>query len=141
MPIPHAPTTAIQVEAAGQRYRQTDAFVYLGGTVTEAPGVTTEIQRRIRACWMRVKKYSTQLYDRPTAAIALKTRMAKAEAIEALLYGSTTWTPAKETTANSGRRTTASSCESSAKRVPCRPTTAYARTRVRSNERTARVSR
>ena len=62
-------------------------------TVTEAPGVTTEIQRRIRACWMRVKKYSTQLYDRPTAAIPLKTRMAKAEAIEALLYGSTTWTP------------------------------------------------
>ena len=55
--------------------------------------MTIEIQRRIRACWMRVKRYSTQLYDRPTAAIALKTRMAKAEAIEALLYGSMTWTP------------------------------------------------
>ena len=49
--------------------------------------------------------------------------------------------PAKETTANSGRRTTASSCESSAKRAPCEPTTAYARTRARSNARTARVSR
>ena len=92
MPPPRTSTATVEVEAAGQRYRQTDSFVYLGGTVTEAPGVSAEIRRRIRACWANIKKYSTQLYDRPTAAITLKTRMAKAEAIEALLYGSVTWT-------------------------------------------------
>ena len=45
---------------------------------------------------MRVKKYAVQLYDRPTVPLDLKARMVKAEAVEALLYGSVTWTLRQE---------------------------------------------
>ena len=92
MPPPRAPVEKMWIEAAGQRYNQTDSFVYLGGTVSETPDVSAEISRRTRACWMRVKRYAVQLYDRPTVPLDLKARMVKAEAVEALLYGSVTWT-------------------------------------------------
>ena len=42
---------------------------------------------------MRVKKYAVQLYDHPTVLLDLKARIkkrVKAEAVEALLYGSVT---------------------------------------------------
>ena len=45
---------------------------------------------------LRVKKYAVQLYDRPTVPLDLKARMTKAEAVEALLYGSVTWTLPQE---------------------------------------------
>ena len=66
--------------------------MYLRGIVSETPDVSTEISRWTRACWMRVKKYAVQLYDRPTVPLDLKARMVKAEAAEALLYGSVSWT-------------------------------------------------
>ena len=46
--------------------------------------LSVKIARRTRACWMRIRRYS------------LKTRMVKAEAIEALLYGCSTWTLRQE---------------------------------------------
>ena len=58
MPLPRAPVEKMRIEASGQRYNQTDSFAYLGGTVSETPGVSAEISRRTRACWMRVKKYA-----------------------------------------------------------------------------------
>ena len=54
MPPPRAPVEKMRIEAAGQRYNQTDSFVYLGGTVSETPDVSAEISRWTRACWMRV---------------------------------------------------------------------------------------
>ena len=45
---------------------------------------------------LRVKKYAVQLYDRPTVPLDLKARMVKAKAVEALLYGSVTWTLRQE---------------------------------------------
>ena len=69
MPTPRAPVEKMRIEAAGQRYNQTDSFVYLGGTVSETSDVSAEISRRTRACWMRVKKYAVQLYDRPTVPL------------------------------------------------------------------------
>ena len=45
---------------------------------------------------MRVKKNAVQLYDRPTVPLDLNVRMVKAEAVEALLYGSLTWTLRQE---------------------------------------------
>ena len=87
MPPPRTPRTMVRVEAAGQTYKQVQSFAYLGGAVTESPGMFVEIDRRTRACWMRIRRYLWELHDQPKVALSLKTRMVKAEAIEALLYG------------------------------------------------------
>ena len=52
MPIPRTPATKIVFNATGQQYHQTTCFTYLGGTVTEIPILSNEIDRRIRAGWM-----------------------------------------------------------------------------------------
>ena len=87
----------MQIEAAGQTYKQVQSFTYyLGGAVTEVPDMSVEIARRTRACWMRIRRYLRELYDQPKVALSLKIRMAKTEAIEALLYGYSTWTLRQE---------------------------------------------
>ena len=97
MPPPRTPRTMVQIEAAGQTYKQVQSFTYLGGAVTEVPDMSVEIARRTRACWMRIRRYLRELYDQPKVALSLKTRMVKAEAIEeALLYGCSTWTLRQE---------------------------------------------
>ena len=95
MPPPRTPGT-VRIEATGQYYKQVQSFTYLGGTVTEIPDMSVEIARWTRACWMRIRRYSRELYGQPKIAISLKTRMVKAEAIEALLYGCSTWTLRQE---------------------------------------------
>ena len=96
MPPPRTPRTMVRIEAAGQIYKQVQSFTYLGGAVTETPDMPVEIARRTRACWMRIRRYSRELYGQPKVALSLKTRMVKAEAIEALLYGCSTWTLRQE---------------------------------------------
>ena len=64
--------------------------------MTEIPDMSVEIAGRTRACWMRIRRYSRELYGQPKVALSLKTRMVKAEAIEALLYGCSTWTLRQE---------------------------------------------
>ena len=91
MPPPRTPPTMVLIESAGQIYKQVQPFTYLGGAVTEAPDMSVEIARRTCACWMRIRRYSRERYDPPKVALSLKTRMVKAEAIEALLYGCSTW--------------------------------------------------
>ena len=44
---------------------------------------------------MSFNRYRTELYDRPTASLHLKTRMVKSEVVEALLYGCAAWNPLK----------------------------------------------
>ena len=90
------PRTMVQIEAARQTYKQVQPFTYLGGAVTEVPDMSVEIARRTRACWMRIRRYLRELYDQPKVSLSLKTRMVKAEAIEALLYGCSTWTLRQE---------------------------------------------
>ena len=92
MPPPRTPRTMVRIEAAGQTYKQVQSFTYLGGAVTETPYMSDEIARQTRACWMRIRRYSRELYSQPKVALSLKTRMVKAEAIEAFLYGCSTWT-------------------------------------------------
>ena len=91
-----SPRTMVQVEAAGQTYKQVQSLTYLRGAVTEVPHMSVEIARRTRACWMRIRRYKRELYDQPKVALSLKTRMVKAEATEALLYGCSTWTLRQE---------------------------------------------
>ena len=72
------------------------SFTYLGGTVTETPNLSDDIDRRIRAGWMSFECYTRELYDRPKASLLpLKARMVRSEVVEALLYGCVTWTPLK----------------------------------------------
>ena len=92
MPPPRTPRTMVRIEAAGQIYKQVQFFTYLGDAVTETPGMSVEIARWTRACWMRIRRYSRDLYGQPKVELSLKTRMVKAEAIEDLLYGCSTWT-------------------------------------------------
>ena len=93
---PRKPRTMVQVGAAGQTYKQVQPFTYLGGAVTEVPDMCVEIARRTHACLMRIRRYLRELYDQPKVALSLKTRMVKAEAIEALLYGCSPWTLCQE---------------------------------------------
>ena len=78
--------------------------------MTEVPDMSVEIARRTRAGWMRIRRYLRELYDQPKVALFLKTRMVKAEAIEALLYGSDAvrGSFARNTTPNSAPYTTES---------------------------------
>ena len=92
MPPPRTPRTMAQIEAAGQIYKQVQPFTYLGGAVTETPDMSVEIARRTRACWTRIRGYSRELCGQPKVALW----MVKAEAIEALLYGCSTWTLRQE---------------------------------------------
>ena len=89
---PHTTSNALRIEAAGQRYKQTTEFVYLGGAISESADLDIEIKRRIGAAWASVRKYSSQLYDRRNARLSLKIRLFKAELMEAMLYGCATWT-------------------------------------------------
>ena len=86
-------TAIFSVEAAGQVYNQTNEFVYLGGNVNHNADLSIEVDRRIRYAWCSFRKYTLELYDRPSAPLELKIRMLRAEVLETMLYGCVTWSP------------------------------------------------
>ena len=87
-------STAISsVKAAGQVYKQTNEFVYLGGNVNHNANLSIEIDRRIRNVWYNFRNYTLELYDRPSAPLELKLRMLRAGVLETMLWGCVTWSP------------------------------------------------
>ena len=86
-------TTTFSVKAAGHVYNQTNEFVYLGGNVNHNADLFIEVDRRIRNAWYSFRKYTLELYDRPSAPHELKIRMLRAELLETMLYGCVTWSP------------------------------------------------
>ena len=66
----------------------------------ETPDMSVEIARWTRAYRIRIRRYLCELYDQPKVALSLKIKMVKAQAIEALLYGCSTWTLHQEHKAN-----------------------------------------
>ena len=86
-------TATFSVEAAGQVYNQTNEFVYLGGNVNQNADLSLEVDRRVRNAWRSFRKYTLDLYDRPSAPLELKIRMLRAEVLETMLYGCVTWSP------------------------------------------------
>ena len=85
-------TATFSVEAAGQVYNQTNEFVYLaGGNVNHNADLSIEVDRRIRNAWCSFRKYTLELYDRPSAPLEPKIRMLRAEVLETMLYGCVTW--------------------------------------------------
>ena len=81
------------VEAADEVYNQTSEFVYLGRNDNHSADLFIEVDRRIRNVWCSFRKYTLELYDRPSAPLELKIRMLGAEVLETLLYGCVTWSP------------------------------------------------
>ena len=100
-------TAIFSVEAVGQVYNQTNEFVYLGENVNRNANLSIEVDRRIRNAnlsievdrrirnaWCSFRKYTLELYDRPSAPLELKIRMIlRAEVLETMLYGCVTWSP------------------------------------------------
>ena len=86
-------TATFSVEAAGQVYNKTDEFVYLGGNVNHNADLSIEVDRRIRNAWCSFRKYTLELYGRPSAPLELKIRKLRAEVLETMLYGCVTWSP------------------------------------------------
>ena len=72
-------------------YNQTNEFVYLGGNVHHNADLSIEVARRIRNAWCSFRKYTLELYDRPSAPLELKIRMLRAEVLETMLFGCVTW--------------------------------------------------
>ena len=74
-------------------YNQTNEFVCLGGNVNHNADLSVEVDRRIRNAWCSFRKYTLELYDRPSALFELKIRMLRAEVLETIMYGCVTWSP------------------------------------------------
>ena len=89
---PGAAEQALVIEAAGQTYKQTDKFVYLGGAISSTGDIQPELKRRIGYAWGSLKKYNRQVYNNVEVPLADKIRLLNAEALEILLYGCVTWT-------------------------------------------------
>ena len=83
-------TAIFSVEVAGQVHNQTNEFVYLGGTVNYNADLFADVDRRIRNAWCSFRKYTLELYDRPSAPLKLKIRMLRVEVLQTVLYGCVT---------------------------------------------------
>ena len=86
-------TATFSVEATGQVYNLTNEFVYLEGNVNHNANLSIQVDRRLRNAWCSFRKYTLELYDRPSAPLELKIRMLRAEVLETILYGCVTWSP------------------------------------------------
>ena len=86
-------TATFSVEAAGHVYNQTNEFVYLGGNVNQNADLSIEVDRCVRNAECSIRKYTLELYDRPSAPLELKIRMLIAEVLKTMLYGCVTWSP------------------------------------------------
>ena len=67
------------INAAGQVYKQTIDFVYLGGAITADRDLSIEITRRLQGAWACFQRYKIKIYDRPGVRFPLKVRLLKAE--------------------------------------------------------------
>ena len=65
----------------------------LCGLITEDADLTRNINHRTKIAWGRSRKFSTELFARPSAPLKLKARLIKTKAMEARLYGCMTWAP------------------------------------------------
>ena len=86
-------TAMFSVEAAGQVYNQRNGFGYLGGNVNHNADLSLEVDRGVRNAWCNFRRYTLELYNRPSASLELIIRMLRAEILETMLHGCVTWSP------------------------------------------------
>ena len=67
-------SNALQIETPGQRYKQTNELVSLGGAISESAGLDIENKPRISAAWA-IRRYSSHFYDRWNARLSLTIRL------------------------------------------------------------------
>ena len=77
-------TIIFNIEAAGQMCNQTNEFVYPGGNVNHNANLSIEVDRRIRNTWRSFRKYTLELYDRPSTPLKLKIRMLESRGTRAI---------------------------------------------------------
>ena len=95
---PAALAERLSVVAAGQRYKQTERFNYLSGTINADATIDDELASRIRVAWCALREYNRQFYNSAITVVPLdlKVKLLRSEALEALLYGCGTWTLRKK---------------------------------------------
>ena len=86
-------TAIFSAEAPDQVYNQTTEFVYLGGNANHNADPSIEVDRRTHNAWHSFRKYTLELYDRPSAPLELKIRMLRVDVLETMLYDCVTWNP------------------------------------------------
>ena len=79
-------SNALQIEAPGRRYKQTNELVYLGGAISESAGLDIENSPRISAAWANIRTYSSHFYDRWNARLSLTIRLRRTDGEETMLY-------------------------------------------------------
>ena len=79
-----------QVKILGEELQRVHRFKYLGASVEETEGMTTEISQRVSAAWGNWKRCSGVLYDR-RMPVKLKGKVYKTVVRHALLYSAETW--------------------------------------------------
>ncbi|CAB1116823.1 unnamed protein product [Ectocarpus sp. CCAP 1310/34] len=79
------------VSAAGQTYKQTDRFVYLGRTISADGKADREITSRSCRAWKCHRRNSASMYDRRRVDRQIKIRLLKAEVVETLPCGCASW--------------------------------------------------
>ena len=65
----------------------------LGGPINHNADPSIEVDQRIRNSWRSFRKYTLQLYDRPSVPLELKIRKLRVEVLETMLYGYAKWSP------------------------------------------------
>ena len=84
------------INGAGQVYKQTIEFAYLGAAITANRDPSLEIKRRLQRAWACFQRYKLEVCDHPCVVrLRLKVRLLDAEVIGRLLYGCKTWSPKK----------------------------------------------
>ena len=68
-------SNALQIEALGRRYRQTNELVYLGGAISESVGYDIKNKPRISAAWANIRRNSSHFYDRWNARLPLTIKL------------------------------------------------------------------
>ena len=56
-------TSPLVIEAAGQRYKQTTQFLYLGGLIDASADLMPEIKPRVRLAWACYSRFKREPYD------------------------------------------------------------------------------
>ena len=78
------------VKILGEELQRVHHFKYLGSSVEETGGMTTEISQRVSSAWRNWKRCSGVLCDR-RMPVKLKGKVYKTVVRPALLYGAETW--------------------------------------------------
>ena len=78
------------VKILGEELQRVHPFKYLGSSVEETGGMTTEISQRVSVAWRNGKRCSGVLCDR-RMPVKLKGKVYKTVVRPALLYGAETW--------------------------------------------------